>query len=94
VDYGQFGVRTNTLSPGFILSERAVDWMAGGPRREEAMRIGIPLRRPGQPEEVAAVVAFLLGDDASFINGAVIPVDGGALAGLPENASLALTEPT
>jgi NAD(P)-dependent dehydrogenase (short-subunit alcohol dehydrogenase family) len=92
VDYGPHGIRTNTLSPGFILSERARDWMDGGPRREEVMRIGIPLGRPGQPHEIAAVVAFLLSDDASFINGAVIPVDGGALAGLPENSLLALTE--
>jgi NAD(P)-dependent dehydrogenase (short-subunit alcohol dehydrogenase family) len=92
VDYGPHGIRTNTVSPGFILSERALDWMNGGPRREEAMRIGIPLRRPGQPGEIASVVAFLLSDDASFINGAVIPVDGGALAGLPENSSLELTE--
>ena len=52
------------------------------------MRRTIPLGRPGQPEDVAAVVAFLLSDDAGFINGAVIPVDGGALAGLPENAAL------
>ena len=92
VDYGRYGIRTNCLSPGFILSERALEWMHGGPRREEAMRVGIPLGRPGQPAEIAAVVAFLVGDDASFINGAVIPVDGGALAGLPENAALSLTE--
>jgi NAD(P)-dependent dehydrogenase (short-subunit alcohol dehydrogenase family) len=92
VDYGPSGIRTNCLSPGFVLSERAQEWMQGGARREEAMRIGIPLRRPGQPSEIAAVVAFLLSDDASFINGAVLPVDGGALAGLPENAALALTE--
>jgi len=80
--------------PGFILSERAREWMAGGPRREEAMRHAIPLGRPGLPEEVAAVVAFLLSDDAAYVNGAVIPVDGGALAGLPENAALSLTEAT
>lgn len=92
VDYGPDGIRTVCVSPGFIMTERARDWMEGGPRREEAMRIGIPLRRPGQPAEIAAVVAFLLSDEASFINGAVIPVDGGALAGLPENASLTLTE--
>jgi meso-butanediol dehydrogenase / (S,S)-butanediol dehydrogenase / diacetyl reductase len=94
VDYGPEGVRANCVSPGFILSERAREWMAGGSRREEAMRHAIPLGRPGLPEEVAAVVAFLLSDDAAYVNGAVIPVDGGALAGLPENAALSLTEGT
>lgn len=94
VDYGGHGIRTNTLSPGFILSERAREWLDGGPRRREAMAAGIPMGRPGEPAEIAAVVAFMLSDDASFINGAVIPVDGGALAGLPENSALALTEPS
>ena len=92
VDYGPAGVRSNCVSPGFILSERAHDWMQAGAGREEAMRSVVPLRRPGRPEEVAAVVAFLLGDDAAYVNGAVIAVDGGALAGLPENAALRLTE--
>ena len=94
VDYGPENIRSNCISPGFILSQRAQDWMHQGPRRDEAMRAAIPLRRPGQPEEIASVVAFLLSDEASYINGAVIQVDGGALAGLPENAALALTEVT
>lgn len=94
VDYGPYGIRTNTLSPGFVLSERALEWVNGDPRRVAAMNICIPLRRPGQPAEIASVVAFLLSDEAAFINGAVIPVDGGALSGLPENAALALAEGT
>jgi NAD(P)-dependent dehydrogenase (short-subunit alcohol dehydrogenase family) len=81
VDYGPDGIRTNCVSPGLILSERARDWLDGGPRRHEAMSAVTPLGRPGEPEEIAAVVAFLLSDDASYINGAVIPVDGGTLAG-------------
>ena len=93
VDYGPENVRSNCISPGFILSERAQDWMDEVPNREMAMRAAIALRRPGRAAEVAGVVAFLLSEDASYINGAVIPVDGGALAGLPENAALALMEP-
>jgi NAD(P)-dependent dehydrogenase (short-subunit alcohol dehydrogenase family) len=90
VDYGPKGIRTNCVSPGLVLSERAREWLEGDPRRGRAMEAVIPLRRPGEPDEIAAVVAFLLSDDASYINGAIIPVDGGALAGLPENAALAL----
>ncbi len=92
VDYGPQGIRTNCVSPGFILSERAQKWMDASPRRETAMRAAIPLGRPGTAAEVASVVAFLLGPDAAYINGAIIPVDGGSLAGLPENAALALEE--
>jgi meso-butanediol dehydrogenase/(S,S)-butanediol dehydrogenase/diacetyl reductase len=90
IDYGGRGVRTNCVTPGFVLSERAQEWLEAGRRRGEAMAAVSPLRRPGMPAEIAAVVAFLLSDDASYINGAVIPVDGGTLAGLPENAALAL----
>jgi meso-butanediol dehydrogenase/(S,S)-butanediol dehydrogenase/diacetyl reductase len=92
VDYGPDGIRSNCITPGLILSERAVEWLDGGPRRREAMSLITPLGRPGEPAEIAAVVAFLLSDDASYINGAVIPVDGGTLAGLPENTALRLTE--
>jgi NAD(P)-dependent dehydrogenase (short-subunit alcohol dehydrogenase family) len=92
VDFGPRGVRCNCVSPGLVLSERARAWYHGAPWRPRAMTAAIPLGRPGEPDEVAAVVAFVASTDASYVNGAVLAVDGGALAGLPENAALRLAE--
>jgi len=71
------GVRVNAIAPGYVETEMAEsleDWK----RREVEARI--PLGRFAQPEEIADVIAFLLSDDARYITGAVIPVDGGFLA--------------
>ncbi|MFD4596918.1 SDR family NAD(P)-dependent oxidoreductase [Streptomyces sp. NPDC058464] len=70
------GVRVNSLHPGFIETPRSRELWRGTPRLA-AMLDGTPLGRLGTPEEVAAAVAFLASDDASFMTGSELYVDGG-----------------
>jgi 3alpha(or 20beta)-hydroxysteroid dehydrogenase len=73
-EFGPRGIRTNIVHPGYI----ETPMMANAPAiMADAQRALTPLERTGQAEEVAAVVAFLLSDAASYVNGAEIPVDGG-----------------
>jgi NAD(P)-dependent dehydrogenase (short-subunit alcohol dehydrogenase family) len=93
VDYGPHGVRTNALALGSINTERYEEFLARqeteqAARIEEEMRHLHPIGRVGRPEEVASAVAYLLSDDAGFISGAILLVDGGrsALGRDPEEA--------
>ena len=79
LDYGPRGVRLNSVAPAFTLT----DATAGVPRDEESLRPvvnRIALARPAEPEDIAPAVLFLASDDARYVTGATLAVDGGTTA--------------
>jgi NAD(P)-dependent dehydrogenase (short-subunit alcohol dehydrogenase family) len=80
LDYAQRGVRVNAVAPGPILTDNlARAWE----QAQHVVAAAIPMRRIGAAAEVAAAVVWLCSDDAAFVTGATVVIDGGKLAGTP-----------
>jgi meso-butanediol dehydrogenase/(S,S)-butanediol dehydrogenase/diacetyl reductase len=80
LEFGPEGIRCNAVSPGAV-DTPLTTMTTNDPRARAAFEAAIPLRRYGRPEEIAAAVAFLAAEEASFVNGANLLVDGGVTAG-------------
>jgi NAD(P)-dependent dehydrogenase (short-subunit alcohol dehydrogenase family) len=78
LDYADQGIRVNVVAPGPILTHHLE---AAGPEAQRQAGLSTPMRRTGTPAEVAHTVLWLCSDQASFITGATIPIDGGQSAG-------------
>lgn len=79
LELGPDGIRANAIGPGLIVSEGTAASYQGDRRNERAK--GVPMRRTGDPTDIADVVSFLAGPDARYVSGQVIYVDGAVTAG-------------
>lgn len=79
LDLGKHGVRVNAVAPSVTRTEMA-EGIHSNESRMKMVRNRIPMQRAAEPEEVASVIAFLAGPDAGFVNGVILPVDGGLTA--------------
>jgi NAD(P)-dependent dehydrogenase (short-subunit alcohol dehydrogenase family) len=92
VDLAPRGIRVNAVAPGWVRT-RATTHEVDDVAIWSKHRTRIPMDRPGKPEELAAVAAFLLSDDASYMTGSVVMCDGGLTAGYRASGWEAVEQP-
>jgi NAD(P)-dependent dehydrogenase (short-subunit alcohol dehydrogenase family) len=81
LDFAGDGIRVNCLCPGGTTTEMSERWVSRVPGGEAVVSQGVPMKRFGRPEELAATAVFMLSDAAAYMTGAIIVVDGGSTVG-------------
>ena len=79
-EFGKFGIRVNAICPTVIETPMGDSYLADNEEMRKIMLKSVPMRRFGQPEEVARTICWLCSEDASYLNGLALPVDGGSNA--------------
>jgi len=77
VDLAQYNIRTNCIAPGFIKTKMTAKALDSDPPRKEKVFSRTPMGKMGLPEDIADAVYFMCSDEAKFVTGTVLPVDGG-----------------
>lgn len=89
IEYGPSGIRVNAICPGHIVTERLAERWAGNPSGLRFFEQQYPVRRCGRPVDIANAIVFLCSEEASFITGHALVVDGGLTIQLQENLGVA-----
>ena len=83
MDYGRMGINANAICPGYI-NTQLIGILMMSDKLKESIEAFLPIKRIGEPEDVARVAVFLASDESDYITGEEIRVDGGLLAGIAE----------